>query len=333
MLELLLANKVLRTVKQAYRHKYQLHTGLSVYYDANMYYDEPMPEVVKPIVTPIAGAQSAKAHIPTRRTRQAANHRIPKGSLPLALNLAAGALLIKRLGAIAATDREVSAANLAVAMQNSLTSSSFVRKLSALRLYGLITETGSDTYSLSERGMMIAAPRSPQDEVSALKAAFLEIEPFNRIFQQHKGKLLPADEFLRNIIEHDCKIPHECADQWVSDFKQGAHYAALLHDRGNGRVQISENPVLNSDGTESQARPDSDKAPHEPLTSNPQPLEVGQDIVGLPLCGHTTRIQVSESRWALFYIPDKITKRDATKLKRALQGVAALIDSAVEDSE
>ena len=38
------------------------------------------------------------------------------------------------------------------------------------------------------------------------------LEPSNFLFNRHKGKLLTADEFLRNIMEQECSIPREVSD-------------------------------------------------------------------------------------------------------------------------
>ena len=43
--------------------------------------------------------------------------------------------------------------------------------------------------------------------------------------------------------------------------------------------------------------------------------------------------ELSKKRFALFFIPDSLTPKDAMKLKGALSGFAAIIDSMVEETE
>ena len=110
---------------------------------------------------------------------------------------------------------------------NSSSSSSFIKKVGALKAYGLATEQ-SDTLTLTENGMAIAAPTSELSASSAKKAALLNISVFAKIYERHKGKLLPADEFLKNIVEQDSGIPKELSETWVTAFKAASRAAGLL---------------------------------------------------------------------------------------------------------
>ena len=98
---------------------------------------------------------------------------------------------------------------------NPITSSAFTRKLRALTSYGLLAEEAQAHVALTGLAMAMLLPRSSQAQAEAKKQAFLKIEQFALLFNQHKSKLLPADEFLRNILEQESGIPREVSQTWV----------------------------------------------------------------------------------------------------------------------
>jgi len=212
---------------------------------------------------------------------------------------------------------------------NSTSSSSFTRKLSALKAYGLVDETSKGTITLSPLGSKIAAPLSPVDGALAKREAFLRLKVFAQVHEKHKGKLLPADEFLRNLIEQEFAMPRDVATEWLRAFKDGIRTVGLLHDRGDGKMQIMDSPVVKfriplAPPTEEQ--PQADKVP-EP------PPETQRTDSGSPQSGHTTRIELAGGRHALFSVPDRLTASDARKLKAVLSGLSSIIESLVAEPE
>jgi hypothetical protein len=211
---------------------------------------------------------------------------------------------------------------------NSVSSSTFVKKLASLKSYGLALEQNR-TVSLTDLGMAIAAPTDPEGATGALKAALLRIETFNRIYERHKGKLLPADEFLRNIIQGDFRVPREIAERWVRSFKESARAAGLLLERPDGKIQVRDNAAADTGKSDLPG----DAMPN-PIEMRMQQSPQGSTIdVSVPFSasGQNSRLEVSGGRFATFYVPDKITQRDAEKLKGTLAGLSAIIDSLVVD--
>jgi len=224
---------------------------------------------------------------------------------------------------------------LAIILGTTVSSSTFAKKTSALKAYGLIEEEPKNTYTVSERGKAVAFPKSPQTAADARKQAFLSIGVFSHLFEQHKGKLLPADEFLRNIVEQERKIPRDYSEAWVSQFKEGARTAGLFYDRGDGKIQISESPIIPNGGSPvAQPLPDSEPPkPATPPIEMPRLQHGDQHSIPMDNSGHTTKIRMSNGQIAQFLIPDRLTSNDAAKLKRALEGLAVLLDSMVVQQE
>ena len=164
------------------------------------------------------------------------------------------------------------------------------------------------------------------------KAAFLKIEPFVKIYERHKGKLLPADEFLRNILEQDAHVPKDLSASWVSSFKEAIRVAGLLYDRPDQKTQIMESAVIAKTINVAASIPTQEDTvtvsePKETITECEPPS------FGISASGHNTRIALSENRYAVFSIPDRLTKREAIKIKAAITGMSSIIDSLVEDDK
>jgi hypothetical protein len=217
---------------------------------------------------------------------------------------------------------------------NSRSSSSFIKKVNSLKTYGLAGESEKGTLEISSIGLAIVAPKSPEAANSAKMDSFLRLDVFARIHERHKGKLLPADEFIKNIIEQECGKPRDLSDEWVSAFKNAAKTVGILHDRGDGKTQIMESPILRLPRVTEEAAPQSTEA-IAPAAKESEPLRQSTPTAFLPLeaSGHLTKIEISGGRYALFNIPDRLTNRDAQRLKGALAGLSQIIDSMVNENE
>ncbi|MBI3684074.1 MAG: hypothetical protein HY235_27185 [Acidobacteria bacterium] len=254
----------------------------------------------------------------------------PYGKSPLEFDLSQA---VEAIGRFAQEGKALPVTKLAILLGNTTTSSAFTKKLRALSCFGLLDDQADGSFALTERALAIGLPRSAEDQAQAMKEAFLQIEQFNLLFRQHKGKLLPADEFLRNILEHEGGIPREFSDVWVKQFKTGAMTAGLFHGRGDGKIQIVESPVVGEttpyveDVKEKEkSAPGSDTLQDDtkkPLArADRQPLKSQAS-------GHYTRIDFSDGRQAEIMIPDRLTPRDAQKLQKALDGVKVIIESMI----
>ena len=215
---------------------------------------------------------------------------------------------------------------LTVILNNSVSSSSFTRKLQALRLYRL-TSGAVAPVSLTDIALAIVAPKDEAARSLNLKGAAIGPEVFRRTYEKLKGKLLPQDEFLRNSFMHDLQLPKTVADAWVESFKSALDTAGLLFARPDSKIQVLEGPPPSS--MEVENRPQEEKSDAiPPLIEYAPRAEKAVDVSE----GHTTRITLADGRLATIFIPDRLTQRDATRLKGALAGISAIIESMVEDA-
>jgi hypothetical protein len=221
---------------------------------------------------------------------------------------------------------------------NSSSSSNFIKKIGAMKLYGLVSEQNG-TLMLTEQGFAIAAPTNEGSDGSAKKASLLSVPTFAKLFDRHKGKLLPADEFLRNIIEQDIGIPRELSSEWVRAFKDAAKAAALLFSRPDGKIQILETPSFETERQAVRGEPLENSTPqpnpHQfvDVSARAAPVAGATQAVPVSASGHNTRFELSDGRLAEFSIPFGISGRDAKRLKGFLKGLEFIIDSAIVGDE
>ncbi len=219
---------------------------------------------------------------------------------------------------------------------NSSSSSSFIKKTGALKLYGLLTEQNGN-FILTEQGNTIAAPISENSDSEARKSAFLSVPPFARLFERHKGKLVPADEFLKNILEQDVRVPRELSPAWIKAFKESARAAGLLYSRPDGKTQLLETPIADTERQET--RNESDNSSSSALSvSIPEKSQLpcadgATQRVPMSASGNNTRFELSDGQVAEFKIPFGINAKDAKRLRSFLKGLELIIDSAIVDGE
>jgi hypothetical protein len=220
-------------------------------------------------------------------------------------------------------------------MGNSASSSSFNKKTGALKLYGILSEQGG-VFTLTDLGNAIAAPISEDYGITGKKAAFLNVPQFSKLYERLKSKLLPADEFLKNILEQDVGVPRDFSVAWVKAFKDALKATGLLFPRTDGKNQILDLPMSNSEIP--VVRSDtSDASLAEVSTQNTESSSrtfgavIPSQVAAVGASGNNTRFELSDGQVAEFSIPFGIKSQDAKRLKYFLKGLEFFIDSAIVD--
>ncbi len=246
------------------------------------------------------------------------------GSKPLALTLKAADYLMKQIGKRRDISEKpiLSASRLGPVLGNSTSSSAFARKIGALRAFGFITDESKGEYRPTDLGVSVASPTTPEVRAESLQKALLKVSVHKRIFEQHKGKLLPTNEFLMNLVEQECQISKDDSEEWVTLFRKDAEYAGMLHDQGGGRIIVSTGgtvePVMGHQQTDKSSM-EKKAPPPVAADKSPEPSEEA--------FGYTARIKLSGGKDARFSLPDQLSKSDVDKLKKALEGLSVILDS------
>ncbi len=230
--------------------------------------------------------------------------RLPRGMSPPAVKLSDAITLVQRVN-----DMAGGSANYDTFSQitgNTKTSSSFQRKVAALRSFGLI-EDRDNSVVLSDLGNRVVGPRDERDDLLALKEAMLRIDVLQRIYERHRGKLLPEETFLNNILVQELKVPKEVSRLWVEQFRDAIACAKLAFNRPDGKVQVSDEPLTNGPTTiREDERPTTSSTPPAP----PPSYEVN-DAMPIPL---------GKGRIARLILPeDWNAKKDLNRLLQMLK--------------
>jgi hypothetical protein len=167
---------------------------------------------------------------------------------------------------------------------NSSSSSTYVKKTNALKSFGLVTDQNNELV-LTEVGETIVAPLSPEQGATAKKDAFLRVPNFSKMYERHKGKLLPDDQFLRNIFVQSLEVPAGVVDIWMTSFKDAIQAAGLISRRPDGSTQVLQGPSIQIQGKPIESKPAIQEPdpppPGEQLPSQPtgMPIPLGRDKI------------------------------------------------------
>jgi hypothetical protein len=246
------------------------------------------------------------------------DERNARGSVPLAIKLQEAIRLVELVNERASGTATYDFFSQLVG--NTRTSSSFQRKVSALRQFGLADDR-ENVVALSGLGNRIANPSSPEDRLLAIREAFLRIDVLSKMFERHKGKLLPEDVFLTNIVFQEMDLPKDLAAQWVDGFRDAVKAAGLLYERADGKTQLLEFAAAADNGGRERAQ---DSARGENQANRASEVS--------PLSDSTIPIPLGLGRTATVRLPhDWNAKRDLSRFIRMLE--LALGDVSEPDSE
>jgi hypothetical protein len=244
------------------------------------------------------------------------SERLNYGLNPPFLDLSEAVDIVKRIYYDAGGS--VSEDQLSSLIKNSVKSSSYRRKMQALKNYGLITQDGSNgRINISSLGRNIIAPTSPDDKYQAIKTAFLNIETFKTLYELWAGKILPVDEFLLNTIRERAGIPPELVKQWKNIFMSSGTAAGLFQQRQDGKTQvrIEAESLLNPNVDSGESLPQSPPQPAPPPHASPPSLPPSR------LSSEFNRINIPlfEGRVAAIEIPFGSTGKDMEKFIRVIR--------------
>ena len=176
---------------------------------------------------------------------QRKNERVPRGVVPPALRLSEAIALAHKINENAGGSASYDLFSQMTG--NTKTSSTFARKISALRLYGIV-EDRDNVVCLSELGNRIVTPRDENDDLLGMKEALLRVDILGKIYDRHRGRILPEEQFLINVVQQELKVPREFSKTWVEYFKDAIQTAKLTIIRSDGKTQLVEQPISPNPG-------------------------------------------------------------------------------------
>lgn len=214
---------------------------------------------------------------------------------------------------------------------NSSSSSTFSKKVAALRNFGLF-EVDKSEYSLTEIGKQIATPESFEQQARAIIQAFLNQENLRKIWDAFKGKRLPQIEYLANAIVKILDVPAELKLSWAEYFVEAGKYTGLLEERETGSFQVltGYTPVFKlekePDKKDNDVKKDSENEKQDTAMSLPKNNTVDPLGIMEQSWGILNIKTISNNRKAIFAIPENLSEQDINSLKVFLQGIEVQLD-------
>ncbi|MCY4645961.1 MAG: hypothetical protein OXE73_03700 [Gammaproteobacteria bacterium] len=184
------------------------------------------------------------------KQRPQSKTRFPYRNLREASKLAT---TIHKAGGVCARDQLAALLN-----HSSTKSGAFVTRLGAAKMFGLVEKTADHKFRNTQRGKDIVAPVSPERAAKAKVDAFLEVELFRKVYEQHEGSALPGEVGLRNLFESDYGIIKSRIRPTVRIMLDSAEYAGFFDTAGDRSRMVV--PVTSS-GDNSQGLPGPSKQP------------------------------------------------------------------------
>ncbi len=118
-------------------------------------------------------------------------------------------------------------------------SSVYLRKVAALRAWGIVVKE-DELFKLSSEAEAIVQPRNESEKRKALLNCFLGVDKLRRIAQLYAGKILPEDSFLLNTLTRDLQFDRTTVTEWAKTFREAGTTVGIFIDL-NGRKQVRQN--------------------------------------------------------------------------------------------
>ena len=110
---------------------------------------------------------------------------------------------------------------------------SFLSRVAAAKMFGLIEETDDQRVRVSARGRSIVAPISEAQAAKAKVDAFLGVDLFKKIYDAYHGTTLPEQAGLRNLLATDYQVVPDRISPTVRVMMDSAEQAGLFKAAGN----------------------------------------------------------------------------------------------------
>lgn len=109
----------------------------------------------------------------------------------------------------------------------------------ASRDYGFTEGTrDSSEISLTPLGRQVVYPGSDEEAYAAKLRAFLNVDKFKGVVEHYKGSKLPADEFVRNVLETKFGLDPRTHDTFLDVFQKNCRYLGIGADWTPGQQPL-----------------------------------------------------------------------------------------------
>lgn len=216
-------------------------------------------------------------------------------------------------------------------IDNSLTSSSYNKKLNTCKNFGLLKEEFKKIF-LTDLAKRIVVPHNEEERAIAKKEAFLNIKIFQDVYERFCGKILDPS-FLPNFFEREIKIDNEVKNRWAKSFVECAQTAELLRIKENGTYVVLEGGEASPLRETEDINETKDNVETIEII-DPKPTQKESLIVSTyeEEAGYNrSKVSLSDGKFAEFLIPECSKAKDARKLKAHLEALKIMIEGNVDE--
>ncbi len=174
--------------------------------------------------------------------------------------------------------------SLAAILENSPKSSSFQRKLSALKNFGLVDQD-RDTIRLTRLALGYVAPMSGEEQARSRAEIMRSVDLLRSLHDRFAGGVLPSSDSLANLILREYGAKEPLHKQWAEFFIESLRDAELTASVG-GRVTVRRSP----DGGPVPRPSPSDDAPQRNVRSSDS--AIGRDVATVDRSDSSPRVEV-----------------------------------------
>lgn len=174
---------------------------------------------------------------------------------------------------------ECSSAHLASFLSyKSARSGTYLTRLSSAKIFGLVEGRG-DSLRPTERALSIINPVMPDDRRRENINAFLGVPLYREIYERFKGKSLPPEVGLRNLLRSTLQVVQDRVNPAARVFYESAEQAGFF-ETSHDRTQLIP-PLLSKGHTSSAPKEDRSKDVAEESTPTPErPRSAGGEGTG-----------------------------------------------------
>ncbi|BDH56173.1 hypothetical protein [Tsukamurella sp. PLM1] len=145
----------------------------------------------------------------------------------------------------------------------------------ASRDYGFTDGTrDSSEISLTALGKQAVYPASDADAYTAKLQAFLNVDKFKGVVEHYKGSKLPADEFVRNVLETKFGLDPRTHDTFLDVFQKNCRYLGIGAEWTPGQQAQATSPTA----------PATNGVPTRAVTTPAAPAAPNGSGSGKPVC-------------------------------------------------
>lgn len=131
----------------------------------------------------------------------------------------------------------------AVVLDVGPTSGNYYYLTAASRDYGFTVGTrDSPSISITDLGREAVYPGSDAQERNALRAAFLNIEPFRKVLEHYKGNSLPEYRYLANTLQTEFGVDPSFHEEFLEIFDKNCRYLGIGSEYDPDQIPETRQP-------------------------------------------------------------------------------------------